>query len=150
MVQSPSWEANWFAASQEIPRISRNPKVHYRTHKRPSPVSILGQPNPVHIPISHLLEIHPNIHPSTPKSPQWSPSLRFPHQDPIHPPLLTPTRHMPSPSHSSRFYHPHNIHEVMFIYHQEFRFDHRVLSVDCDVSNNLRVVRSNHLRQEKP
>jgi len=34
MVQSP-WEANWFAASQEIPRISRKPKVHYRTHKRP-------------------------------------------------------------------------------------------------------------------
>ena len=27
MVQSPSWEANWFAASQEIPRISRNPNV---------------------------------------------------------------------------------------------------------------------------
>ena len=24
MVQSPSWKANWFAASQEIPRISRN------------------------------------------------------------------------------------------------------------------------------
>ena len=23
-VQSPSWEAYWFAASQEIPRISRN------------------------------------------------------------------------------------------------------------------------------
>ena len=61
MVQSPSWEANWFAASQEIPRISRNPKVHYRTHKRPPPVSVLGQPNPVHIPTSHLLEIHPNI-----------------------------------------------------------------------------------------
>jgi len=53
MVQSPSLEANWFAASQEIPRISRNPKLHYRTHKRPPPVSILGQPNPVqytHIP----------------------------------------------------------------------------------------------------
>jgi len=29
MVQSPSWEANWFAASQEIPRISQNPKVHF-------------------------------------------------------------------------------------------------------------------------
>ena len=70
MVQSPSWEANWFAASQDIPRISRNPKVHYRS-----------QPNPVHIPTSHLLEIHPNIfHPSTPRSPQWSPSLRFPQQ----------------------------------------------------------------------
>ena len=26
MVQRPSWEANWFAASQEIPRISRKPE----------------------------------------------------------------------------------------------------------------------------
>ena len=52
MVQSPSWEANWFAASQVIPRISRNPKVHYRTHKRTPPVSNLSQPNPVHIPTS--------------------------------------------------------------------------------------------------
>ena len=92
MVQSPSSEANWFAASQQIPRISRNPKVHYRTHKRPPTVSILGQPNPVHILTSHLLEIHPNIiNPSTPRSPQWSPSLRFPHQDPIHP-LSSPIR----------------------------------------------------------
>ena len=106
MVQSLSWEANWSAANQETPHISQNPKVHYRTHKRPPPVSILGQPNPVHIPTSHFLEIHSNIiHPSTPRSPQWSLSLRFPHQDPIHPPLLTHTPHMPSPSHSSRFYH---------------------------------------------
>jgi len=96
MVQSPSWEANWFAVSQENPRISRNPKVHYRTHKRPPPVSILGQPNPVHTPTSYLLQIHPNIiHPSTPRSPQWSLSLWFPHQDPTHCPLLTHTRHMP-------------------------------------------------------
>ena len=95
MVQSPSWAANWFAASQEIPRISRNPKVHYRTHKRPPPVSILGQPNPVHIPTSHLLEFHPNIiHPSTSRSPQWSISLRFPQQDPIYPPLLIHTRQL--------------------------------------------------------
>ena len=72
MVQSPSWEANWFAASQEIPHISRNTKVHYRTHKLLPPVPILGQPNPVHIPTSHLLEIHPNIiHPSTPRFPHW-------------------------------------------------------------------------------
>jgi hypothetical protein len=35
MVQSPSWEANWFAASQEIPRSLWTPKVHYRTHKPP-------------------------------------------------------------------------------------------------------------------
>ena len=86
MVQSPSWEANWFAASQEIPRISRNPKVHYRTHKRPPPISILGPPNPVHIPTTHLSEIRPNIiHTSTPRPPQRSLSLRLPHQDPIHP-----------------------------------------------------------------
>ena len=92
MVQSPSWAANWFAVTQEIPRISRNPKVHYRTHKRTPPVSILGQPNPVHMPTSHLLEIYPNIiRPSTPRSPQWSLSLRFPHQDPIYPSLLTHT-----------------------------------------------------------
>ena len=90
MVQSPSWEVNWFVASQELPRILWNPKVHYRTHKRPPPVSILDQPNPVHIPTSHILEIHPNIiHPSTPRSPQWSLSLRFPHQDPLHPSLHT-------------------------------------------------------------
>ena len=92
MVQIASWEGNWFAASQEIPRISRNPKVHYRTHKCPPTFSILGQPNPVHIPTSYLLEIRPNIiHPSTLRSPQWSPSLRFPHQDAIYP-LSSPIR----------------------------------------------------------
>ena len=43
------------------------------------------------------MEIHPNIiHPSTPRSPQWSLSFRFPHQDPIHPPLLTHTHQCPA------------------------------------------------------
>ena len=41
---------------------------------------------------THLLEIQPNIiHPSTPRSHQWSVSLRFPHQDPIRP-LSSPIR----------------------------------------------------------
>jgi len=83
MMQSLSRDAKCFTASQEIPRISRNPNVHYRTHKRPPPVSILGQPNPVHIPTSYFMEIHPVIiDPSTPQSPQWTPSIRFPQQDP--------------------------------------------------------------------
>jgi len=33
MEQSPSWEANWVSASQEIRLILWNPKVHYRIHK---------------------------------------------------------------------------------------------------------------------
>ena len=142
MVQSPSWEANWFAASQEIPCISRNPKVHYRTYKRPPPVCILGQLNPVHIPTSHLLEIHRNIiHPSTPRSPQWSPSLRFPHQDPIHhPPLLTHTRHMPSPSHSSRFYHPHTIGWGVHITQTKFWWLFLIYEIKIDTADFLAVV----------
>jgi hypothetical protein len=30
MEQSPSWESNWFSASQEISRILWKPMVHYR------------------------------------------------------------------------------------------------------------------------
>ena len=99
-----------FAANQEIPRILWYPKVHYHTHKRPPPVPILSQLHPVPTTLSHFLKIHLNIILlSASWSPQWSLSLRFPHQNLEHTSPFLHACHMTRPSHSSRFYHPHNI-----------------------------------------
>jgi hypothetical protein len=73
-------------------------------------VPILSQLDPVHTPTFHFLKIHFNIIlSSTPRSPQRTLSLRFPHQNPVYASLLPHTRYMPSSIHSSRFYHPKNI-----------------------------------------
>jgi len=47
-VSTPFWEASRFSASQGIPRILWNPKVHYRLYKCLPPVPTLSQINPVH------------------------------------------------------------------------------------------------------
>ena len=99
-----------FAANQKFPRILWNPKVLYRTHKRPPPVPILSQLNPDFTTPSYFLKIRLNIIlPSTSWSPQWFLSLRFPHQNLVHISPFLHTCNMSRPSHSSLFYHPHNI-----------------------------------------
>ena len=79
--QSPC-ETNRFSASQEIPRILWNPKVHFHIHKCPP---TCPYPEPARSsPYPHFLKIHLNIIlPSTAGSSTWSLFLRFPHQNTV-------------------------------------------------------------------
>jgi hypothetical protein len=66
---SPSWEAANCAATQELPSVLRNPKVHRRVLKSPPLVPILSQINTVHTTLSYLSKINFNIiHPRS----SWS------------------------------------------------------------------------------
>ena len=62
-------------------------------------------PSSPHNPLIYLNMILP----STSLSPQWSLSLRLPHQNLVHTSPFSHTRYMSRPSHSSRFYQPYNI-----------------------------------------
>ena len=101
MEQSPFGEANRSSASQEIPHILWNPKVHYRIHKCSPP---MGYPEPDQsspCSPSHFLMTHFNIIlPSTPGSSKQSPSVRSPYQNPVCTSSLPHTCYTPFLSHS--------------------------------------------------
>jgi len=110
MGQSSSSEVKRFSASQEIPRILWKPKVQYRIHTCPPPVTILSQLDPFNAPTYHFLKILFNIIlPSTPGSPKRSLSLRFLQQNPVYASHFSRMRYMPRPSYSSLFNHSNNI-----------------------------------------
>jgi hypothetical protein len=108
MEHSPSWEANRFAASQEIPHNLWNPKVHYLIHKWPPPVSWASSiqsipPHPIYRRSILILSYHlclglPSVllQSGFPIIPLYNPS-----------PLRQYALHA-RPSHSSQFYHLYN------------------------------------------
>ena len=110
MGQSPSWEANRFSASHEIPCILWNPKVHYRIHKYLPPVPVLSRINPVHALNSIswrsilILSSHLRLGLPSGRFP-----LRFSHQNPVYTSPLPHTCYMPRLFHSSRFDHLMNL-----------------------------------------
>jgi len=107
--ESPS-EVNGHLASQEIPRLSQNLKVHYHVHKSPPWIPILSQMNPAHNFPPYFSKIHYNITlPSMTRYPKWFLSFRFSDQH-----FVCISHHFhrcytPYPSHAPWLDHPNKI-----------------------------------------
>jgi len=115
MDQSSSWEANGSSASQEIPRILWNPKVHCHIHKSPPPVSILSQINPVHAPDptswKFISILSSNLRFGSTKLPLF---ITFPYQNPVWA--------APLPIHATRY-------ACLMLHERTFNFNCKYLSV---------------------
>jgi len=61
MEQKRFCEANSHSASQEMPRLLRNPKVHYHEHNGLPLVPILRQMYPVHTFTTYFPKINSNL-----------------------------------------------------------------------------------------
>ena len=108
--KSPSWEANSYSASQEVPRILWNPKVYHRIYNSPPTVPIPNHINPVHTYLSTswrsilILSAHLQFGFPSGLLPSGLPT------NTLCTILLSPNMcYMPRPAHSAWFDHPNNI-----------------------------------------
>ena len=101
MEKSPCWETNGCSASQKAPALygTRRISTAFKPARHPSLfwASLIQFMPPI-----PLLEIHFNIIlSSTPGSPKWSLSLRFPHHNRARTTPLPHTSYVPRQSHTS-------------------------------------------------
>jgi hypothetical protein len=113
MEQSPSSEANSHSASQEIPRLLWNLKVHYSLRNSPPFVPILSQMHAVRTFLPNFSKIIYNILPSTPSSFKWPLRFMISNQNILL--FLISLMHATCPIHLVDFISPLNDNEVFSI-----------------------------------